>query len=83
MSNKKSVITISNTDIDLQGWKIVSVTGKQEFTFPKYMLKKGGTITITSGKDNKNNGDLVNVWNNDKNDPGELYDSAGNLIDQY
>lgn len=78
---------ISNTDVNLQGWKIVSVTGEQEFTFPKYTLEKGDTITITSGKDNINNGDFywgkANVWNNDKNDPGELYDSSGNLIDKY
>lgn len=77
----------SSEDIDITGWIIVSVTGNQKFTFPSYVIKSGDEITVTSGKNNKNDGSFywgkANVWNNSKDDPGELYNSEGNLIDKY
>jgi beta-lactamase superfamily II metal-dependent hydrolase len=68
-------------DLELTGWKLVSVTGNQVFNFPDgFVLKTGKTVTIASGKAS---GDLKwsdkNIWNNE-GDPGKLYDASGNLI---
>ncbi|KYH35814.1 hydroxyacylglutathione hydrolase [Clostridium tepidiprofundi DSM 19306] len=81
------IVVIKNTsdkDIDLTGWKLVSVTGNQTYIFPKYVLKAGASIKISSGN---SRGDLKwskrNIWNNSKEDDGELYDNLGNLIYHY
>lgn len=71
----------------MSGWVLVSVTGNQRFTFPNYILKSGSTVSV-GGYSSKDNVDLVweqgrGIWNNSKDDPGELYDSKGNLIDTY
>ncbi|KYH35993.1 hydroxyacylglutathione hydrolase [Clostridium tepidiprofundi DSM 19306] len=74
----------SDRDIDLTGWKLVSVTGNQTYIFPKYILKAGVSIKISSGN---SKGDLKwskrNIWNNSKEDDGELYDGLGNLVYHY
>lgn len=80
----KEIVTIKNfsdTDIDMTGWKLVSVEGNQTFDFPNgYILKAGATITIASGR---STGDLKwtgsYIWNND-GDRAELYDSQGKLV---
>lgn len=81
------LITLKNnstTDIDISGWKIVSVTGNQSFTFPSFILKAGTTVTIASGD---TSGTLQwgkgNIWNNSQSDPAELYDNTGKLIYRY
>lgn len=81
------IITIKNnssSSINLKGWKIVSVTGNQTFVFPDYTLAAGASVTVASGDVS---GDLIwgkaNIWNNSKSDPGELYDSSGNLVYRY
>lgn len=71
----------SNTDIDMTGWKLISVKGNQVYNFPNnFILKAGASITIASGN---SEGDLKwtnsNIWNNN-GDPGELYDNKGNLV---
>lgn len=74
-------------DVDLSGWVLVSVKGDQRYTIPDgTMLTAGGTLRILSGKDAvETAGSLVwsnqNIWNND-NDPAELYNAAGKLVDQ-
>lgn len=88
MDKKAELITIknnSNQDIDMSGWKIVSVTGDQQYTFPSgYILKANSSVTVASGD---SAGDLkwgkANVWNNSKPDPAELYDNQGNLISRF
>lgn len=74
----------SNVDIDMTGWKLVSVTGNQTYYFPAgFILKAGATVKIASGKaigDLKWTGRYI--WNNE-GDPGELYDNNGNLISKY
>ena len=78
------LVTLKNNsgkDVDMTGWKLVSVTGNQSYNFPKgYIIKAGKTITIASGSAT---GDLKwsksNIWNND-GDPGQLYDSTGKLV---
>lgn len=81
------VVTIQNTsnkDMNLTGWKLVSVNGNQVYNFPSgYTIKAGSTITIVSGKatgDLKWSGSYI--WNNDS-DSGELYDANGNLVSKY
>lgn len=83
----EEIVTIKNNskdEINLEGWKLLSVTGNQEYIFPKYVLKGGGMVTVTSG--NKE-GDLdwgsTNIWNNTKSDPAVLYDEAGKEIFRF
>lgn len=78
------IVTIknnSNQDINMTGWKLVSVEGNQTYNFPSgYTLKAGGTITIASGKSTgtlKWTGSYI--WNND-GDAARLYDSSNTLI---
>lgn len=87
IDKEAEIVTIKNNsseDINLKGWKLVSVIGNQTYTFPEYILKAGASVTISSG-DKK--GDLIwskaNIWNNSKSDPGELYDNNGNLVFRY
>lgn len=81
------LVTLKNTgsgDVNLAGWVLVSVTGNQRYTFPSYVLKAGGTVTVASGSASGNlKWTTANVWNNDASDPAQLYDSAGNLISSY
>lgn len=87
IDKKGEIVTIKNNSsnsINLKGWKIVSVTGNQTFEFPDYTLSAGASVTVASGEVS---GDLIwgkaNIWNNSKSDPGELYDSSGNLVYRY
>lgn len=78
------VVTLKNTssaNVDLTGWKLVSVAGNQTYYFPDgCIIKAGSTLTIASGNAS---GDLkwtsASIWNN-KGDPAELYDNNGNLV---
>lgn len=85
---QKEVVTINNygsTDVDVTGWKLVSVKGNQVYDFPAgFVLKAGETVKVVSGPGAV--GDGVNtlkwtgsyIWNND-GDLGELWDSCGNM----
>ena len=71
----------SKVDVDMTGWKLVSVKGNQVYYFPdNFILKAGASVSIASGNAE---GDLKwtknNIWNND-GDPAELYDNNGNLV---
>lgn len=74
----------SDGDINLEGWKILSVRGNQEYIFSNYILKANGTVVVSSG-DNK--GDLswgsTNIWNNQESDPAVLYDNNGSEIFRF
>ncbi|MCQ4923371.1 MBL fold metallo-hydrolase [Tissierella carlieri] len=81
------IVTIKNDsseDINLEGWRLLSVTGNQEYIFPDYALKGNATATITSGE---RQGDLIwgseNIWNNSKSDPAVLYDKDGNEVFRF
>ncbi|MBU5425308.1 MBL fold metallo-hydrolase [Tissierella pigra] len=83
----EEIVTIKNNskdEINLEGWKLLSVTGNQEYIFPKYVLKGGGVVTVTSGD---KEGDLDwgsnNIWNNTKSDPAVLYDKSGKEIFRF
>jgi len=87
VDKKAEIVTLKNktaTDIDMTGWRLVSVKGNQAFNFPSgYILKANSTITISSGD---TAGDLhwskSNIWNNSESDPAELYNGA-TLIDRW
>ena len=78
------LVTIRNTsssDVNLTGWKLLSVKGEQTYFFPDGCIIKGGSsLTIATGNAV---GDLKwnnkNIWNND-GDPAELYNSAGKQV---
>lgn len=85
----KEIVTIKNNgsnDVDMSGWKLVSVKGNQTYDFSAgYILKAGATIYITSGKGAKD--DEVNylkwtkayIWNNN-GDTAQLYNASGELV---
>ena len=74
-----------DTELDLTGWTLVSVTGGQRFTFPSMTLAAKATVTVTSGSNARHDPPRYirwtrrNVWNND-GDPGELYDAEGRRV---
>ena len=84
---EKVVIKNNDTvDIDMSGWELVSVKGNQIFKFPDgFILKKGQTVTITSGPEAYDDPPKVlkwptgNVWNNG-GDPAELRDNKGRVV---
>lgn len=80
-----SVKNLSDKDIDLTGWYIISVTGNQRFNFPdRYIIKAGAEVKVVSYEAS---GDLIwttaNMWNNSKHDPAELYNSEGELQSRW
>ncbi len=72
-----------NTNADLTGWKLVSVQGNQEYTFPAgFVLGAGKTVTITSGSNAKHQPPAYLKWNNtniwvNSGDAAELYNANG------
>lgn len=82
-----TIKSISNKDIDMTGWKLVSVRGNQQFIFPSYTLKAGTSVTV-GGFDSRDKSDFIweegnGIWNNSDSDPAELYDNFGNLISRF
>lgn len=80
-----SIKNVSDKDIDLTGWYILSVTGEQKYKFPDgYIIKAGAEIKVVSYQAT---GDLVwttgNMWNNSKSDPAELYNAKGILQSRW
>lgn len=79
-----TIENLSEEDVDLTGWKLLSVRGNQEFIFPTYILKANSSVTIASGDAS---GDLKwgnsNVWSNSESDPGILFDEEGNQVFEY
>lgn len=74
----------SSTDINLEGWRILSVRGNQEYILPNYILKANEIVVVTSGA---KKGNLTwgseNIWNNSESDPAVLYDKEGNEIFRF
>ncbi|CAM3889122.1 S-layer homology domain-containing protein [Aeromicrobium ponti] len=82
----KEIVTIKNNDsidIDMTGWKLVSVEGNQTYDFPEgYVLKSGATVYVTSGNNAQDQPPTylkwtgAYIWNND-GDAAELYNAEG------
>jgi len=81
------LVTIENNsleDIDLFGWRLLSVKGNQEYIFPEYTLKAKGIVTVTSGELEGNlKWGSINIWNNTSSDPAILFDAKGNQVYKF
>lgn len=80
------IVNNGNVDVNLNGWMILSIRGEQKFYFGDFLLKVGEDVKV--GDSGKTSVDIHwlegrGVWNNSKDDPAELYDSIGNLVDNY
>jgi endonuclease YncB( thermonuclease family) len=101
--NKESGVVIlknqSSKDVNMSDWKILSVEGKQSFTFPKgYVLKSQNEVRVASGNVGKvlvaagENTDgstgyflwtTDNIWNNEKVNIAELYNAKGEKVSEF
>ncbi|MFT4415333.1 MBL fold metallo-hydrolase [Fredinandcohnia humi] len=85
------VVTIKNTgstDVNMTGWKLVSVEGNQTYNFPSnYVLKAGATVYITSGPNAQDKSPThlkwtgSYIWNN-SGDPAQLINNQGVKVDE-
>ena len=89
LDKRAEAVVIYNSgteDVDITGWKLISVTGNQSLTFPSYILRAGQSITITSGAA-AGTGDFdisqTTIWNNTSSDPALLVDDNGLDIYTY
>lgn len=101
-SNKSSSVVITSLDknaeyivikntgnqaINLSGWRIRSVKGDQNFTFPEYVLEASASVKVGDSTKNADVGfhwlDGRGTWNNSDSDPAELYNSARELVDRF
>ncbi len=86
------IVTIKNngnTNINMNGWKLVSVLGNQTYCFPSgFSLGAGETVKVTSGRNAFEDGVSTllwcksYIWNNDESDPAKLYNVGGALISE-
>ncbi|NDL68613.1 hypothetical protein GXN74_12780 [Clostridiales bacterium F-3ap] len=90
LDKKAEYIIIKNTGnqaINLSGWRIRSVRGDQNFTFPEYLLEANASVKVG---DSAKNADVDfhwldgrGTWNNSESDPAELYNTSGELVDRF
>lgn len=82
ISEEVIIKNISTNTVQLKGYKLISITGNQVYTFSDYLLAAGKTVTVYSGK---GSGDLKwtgsYIWNNN-GDSAALYDASGKLLDE-
>lgn len=68
-------------DVNLKGYKIVSLRGNQEFVFPDFIIKAGEIKVISSGEEK---GDIhwgrKNIWSNSQEDKAELRNPDGEIV---
>jgi co-chaperonin GroES (HSP10) len=90
LDKKAEYIVIKNTGnqaISISGWRIRSVRGDQNFTFPEHVLGVNASVKVG---DSAKNADVDfhwldgrGTWNNSDSDPAELYNSDGELVDRF
>lgn len=78
------VATLTNTSpgpLDISGWWLVSLRGKQIYQFPpKTIIGPGATLRIASGQaPGAHRFQQRNVWNNTMPDPAELRRADGRI----
>lgn len=83
-----SVKNNGTNNVDMTGWKLVSVEGNQTYEFPAgYMLNAGATVTVTSGPNavhsppSKLKWTTANIWLN-SGDPAQLFNSKGEKVSE-
>lgn len=81
------ITNLSDTDIDFDGWKLVSVKDNQTYTFNEYTLPANSTLQLISGAEaTKNSLPFIIVWEADhiwhltESDPAELYTHNNELV---
>ena len=79
------VVTLTNdgpTPLDIGGWWLVSLRGKQVYRFPpQTVLATGETVPVVSaGGPDTHRFQQRNVWNNSNPDPAELRRSDGRIV---
>ena len=81
----KEVVTLTNTGsapLDISGWWLVSLRGKQSYRFPtKTTITPGETLQVVSGEaPGTHRFQPRNVWNNANPDPAELRRTDGRIV---
>ena len=88
---KKEIVELTNTgekSINLSGWQLVSVKGKQVFTFPTgTTIAANESLTVVSGHGKKPGPNRLvwtgrYIWNNN-GDQAKLYNQQQKLISKY
>lgn len=80
-----TITNVTNSVVNLTGWKLVSKEGSQTFNFPAgTTLPAGGALHIVSGTKAEPGSNALlwskeNIWNNN-GDTGALYDAQGSLV---
>ena len=79
------VVTLTNdgpSPLDLGGWWLVSLRGKQGYRFPPgTTIAPGANLTVVSGQaSGKHRFQQRNVWNNSDPDPAELRRPDGRIV---
>ncbi len=78
-----------NNDVNMTGWKLVSVEGNQTFDFPAdFVLKAGSTVQVTSGNSAVHNPPTYLKWTggyiwNNEGDTARLVDAEGVNVSEY
>jgi len=73
------------SSVDLADWSIISVVGRQTYTFSTYVLETGSDVYVHSGPDappsggNRLRWTSAYVWNND-DDTAQLEDPDGEVV---
>ena len=88
VAEKVTINNIDQKDISMAGWKLVSVDGNQTFDFPSnFVLKKGASVTITSGRNSYESRPNVLQWSkaylwDNNGDTARLFDPQGKKVDE-
>ncbi|AKG91661.1 Micrococcal nuclease-like protein [Geoglobus ahangari] len=80
------IANTGSTSVSLYGWKIQDESGKY-YIFPDVVLDPGEQVILHTGKGLDNSTDIFwnsgrAIWNND-HDTAYLYNSEGELVDNY
>ncbi len=81
----KEVVTLTNSGsapLDISGWWLVSLRGKQSYRFPtQTTIAPGETLEVASGETpGPHRFQQRNVWNNSRPDPAELRRTDGRIV---
>ena len=81
----KEVVTLANTGsapLDISGWWLVSLRGKQSYRFPtQTTIAPGETLQVVSGENpGAHRFQQRNVWNNASPDSAELRRTDGRIV---
>ena len=86
LTEEATITNVGDVDVNLRGWKVVSVKGNQVFTFINdIVLETGSSVVVTSGPNAVDDPpDFVrwkksHMWSN-SGDPGQLIDKDGNVV---